>query len=73
MALDQNIKDLQAQNAQFQQMTVALAKGQEDLKDLIMKDKKKKPKKPTLKPVYVMICMICICNAFKELIGFKLF
>ena len=43
MALEQNIKDLQAQNAQFQQMIVALAKGQEDLKALILKDKRKKP------------------------------
>ena len=47
MALEQNIKDLQAQNAQFQQMFVALAKGKEDLKALILKEKKKKPKKPT--------------------------
>ncbi|KAL5077582.1 hypothetical protein RYX36_016566 [Vicia faba] len=46
MALEQNIKDLQAQNAQFQQMFLALAKGQEDLKALILKDKKTKTKKP---------------------------
>ena len=45
-ALKQNIKDLQAHNAQFQQMFVALAKGQEDLKAIILKEKKKKTKKP---------------------------
>ena len=42
---DQAIKDLQAQNAQFQQMFISLAKGQEDLKTLILKEKKKKKKK----------------------------
>ena len=45
MPLEQNIKDLQAQNAQFQQMFLALVKGQEDLKTLILKDKKKKTKR----------------------------
>ena len=47
MALEQTVKDLQAQNAQFQQMFLALAKGQEDLKTLIVKEKTKKEKKPT--------------------------
>ena len=46
MALEQIVKDLQAQNAQFQQMFLALAKGQEDLKALIIKEKTKKAKKP---------------------------
>ena len=46
MALEQIVKDLQAQNAQFQQMFLALAKGQEDLKALIVKEKTKKAKKP---------------------------
>ena len=45
MAVEQTVKDLQAQNAQFQQMFLALAKGQEDLKALITKEKKKKEKK----------------------------
>ena len=45
MALEQTVKDLQAQNAQFQQMFLALAKRQEDLKILIIKEKNKKPKK----------------------------
>ena len=45
MALEQTVKHLQAQNAQFQQMFLALAKGQEDLKALIIKEKTKKPKK----------------------------
>ena len=44
MSFEQSIKDLQAQNAQFQQMFISLAKGQEDLKALIMKEKKKKKK-----------------------------
>ncbi|KAL5073995.1 hypothetical protein RYX36_012979, partial [Vicia faba] len=44
MSSDQAIKDLQAQNAQFQQMFLSLAKGQEDLKTLILKEKKKKKK-----------------------------
>ena len=47
MALEQTIKGLQAQNAQFQQMFLALAQGQEDLKALIVKEKTKKAKKPT--------------------------
>ena len=42
MSSGQAIKDLQAQNAQFQQMFLSLAKGQEDLKTLILKEKKKK-------------------------------
>ena len=44
MSSEQSIKDLQAQNAQFQQMFINLAKGQEDLKALILKEKKKKKK-----------------------------
>ena len=46
MVLDQTVKDLQAQNDQFQQMFVALAQGQEYLKAWIIKEKTKKPKKP---------------------------
>ena len=45
MALEQTVKDLQIQNAQFQQMIMALAKGQEELKALIVKDKAKKPRR----------------------------
>ena len=44
MSFEQTIKDLQAQNAQFQQMFISLEKGQEDLKALILKEKKKKKK-----------------------------
>ena len=47
MALEQTMKDLQVQNSQFQQMIMALAKGKEELKALIFKEKTKKPKKPT--------------------------
>ena len=47
MALEQTVKDLQAQNAQFQEMFLSLAKVQEELKALITKEKKKKTKKPT--------------------------
>ena len=45
MSSEQSIKVLQAQNTQFQQMFVSLAKGQEDLKAHILKEKKKKTKK----------------------------
>ena len=46
MDLEQTIKDLQAQNSQFQQLLMTLAKGQEDLKALLEKDKEKKKKRP---------------------------
>ena len=39
---EQAIKALQAQNAQFQKLFMSLAKGQQDLKTLILKKKKKK-------------------------------
>ena len=42
MALEQTVKDLQAQNAQFQDMFTNLTQGQKDLKELIIKKKKKK-------------------------------
>ena len=45
MDLEQTVKDLQAQNAQFQQLSLTLAKGQEDLKTLLVEEKKKKTKK----------------------------
>src|ERR1051325_533667 len=41
MALEQTIKDLQAQNALFQEMFTNLAEGQKYLKDLIIKKKNK--------------------------------
>ena len=44
MALEQIVKDLQAQNDQFQQIFLNLAKGQEELKTLITKENKKKIK-----------------------------
>ena len=47
MDIEQTVKDLQAQNAQFQQMFLTLAKGQEYLKTLMIKEKKKKAKKST--------------------------
>ena len=40
---EQTIKDLQAQNAQFQELIMNLTQGQQDLKALLLKkDKKKK-------------------------------
>ena len=45
MELEKTLKDLQAQNAQFQQMLLTLANGQEDLKTLFTKESKKKTKK----------------------------
>ena len=44
MPTDQAIKALQAKNAQFQEMFSNMAKGQENLKTLILKEKKKKKK-----------------------------
>ena len=38
---EQAIKALQAQNAQFQEMVMSLAQGQQELKTLLMKKKKK--------------------------------
>ena len=46
MDLEQTVKDLQAQNSQFQQLLMTLAKGQEDLKALLEKNKEKKKKRP---------------------------
>ena len=45
MNLEQAVKDLQAQNSQFQQLLLTLEKGQEDLKTLLEKDKEKEKKK----------------------------
>ena len=45
MDLEQTVKDLQDQNAQFQQLFLTLAKGQEELKTLLVEEKKKKTKK----------------------------
>ena len=45
---EQAIKALQAQNAQFQELIMSLAKGQQDLKTLMLKEKKKKKKKRTI-------------------------
>ena len=42
---EQAIKALQAQNAQCQELFMSLAKGQQYLRTLILKDKKKKKKK----------------------------
>ena len=42
MALEQTVKDLQAQNDQLQDMFTYLAQGRKDLKELIVKKKKKK-------------------------------
>ena len=44
MDLEQTVKDLQAQNTQFQQLFLTLSKGQEDLKTLLIEEKKKKKK-----------------------------
>ena len=45
MDIEQTVKDLQAQNSQFQQLLLTLAKGQEELKTLLEKGKEKKKKK----------------------------
>ena len=46
MALEKTVKDLQAQNSQFQETILALAKGQQDMMALLAV--KKKPKKRAL-------------------------
>ena len=64
MDLEQTVKDLQAQNSQFQHMFLTLAKGQEDLKTLLIEENKKKAKKVT----YLFYDeWRCICNDFKEI------
>ena len=45
---DQAIKALQSHNAQFKEMFLNLAKGHEDLKTLILKERNKKKKKVVL-------------------------
>ena len=45
MDIEQTFKDLQAQNSQFQQLLMTLAKGQEELKAMLEKEKEKKKKK----------------------------
>ena len=46
MDIEQTVKDLQAQNSQFQQLLMTLTKGQEDLKALLgNKEQVKKKKK----------------------------
>ena len=54
MSSDQAIKDLQAQNSQFQELFLSLAKRQEDLKALILKEKEKKKKKKKKKKVVLL-------------------
>ena len=39
------MKDLQAQNMQFQQLLLTLAKGQEELKNFLAEERKRKTKK----------------------------
>ena len=58
MDIKQTLKYLQAQNTQFQPMFLALAKEQEDLKALMIKDKKKKMKK--------MVCVLNMGRMFRE-------
>ena len=47
MDLEQIVKYLQAQNTQFQQFLITLAKGQEELKTLLVEERKEKTKKVT--------------------------
>src|SRR3954467_1247825 len=49
MNLEQSVKDLQAQNTEFQALILNLSKGQEDLKAMLTKKKKKKGKKTRVK------------------------
>ena len=45
MDLEQTVKDLQAQNSQFQQLLLTLAKWKEELKTFLEKEKEKNKKK----------------------------
>src|SRR4051812_12189643 len=45
MNLEQSVKDLQAQNAQFQDLILNLSKGKDELKAFLTKNNKKKGKK----------------------------
>ena len=45
MDIEQTVKDLQAQNSQFQQLLITLEKGQEDLKAMLEKEKEKDKEK----------------------------
>ena len=45
---EQAIKALQAQNAHFQELVMSLAQVQQDLKTLILKERKKKKKRTVL-------------------------
>ena len=45
---EMSIKALQAQNAQFQELIMGLAQGQEELKALLFKKEKKKKKRTVL-------------------------
>ena len=49
MALEQTVKELQAQHAQFQETLLNLAKGQQDIMALLAKKKKK-----TRKSVFIL-------------------
>ena len=44
MALEQTVKELQAQNAQLQEIIQGLSKGQEELKTLLLEKNKKEKK-----------------------------
>ena len=50
MDLEQTVKDLQAQNAQFQEMMLSLSKGQEELKTLLLEKKKDKKSVSCINP-----------------------
>src|SRR4051812_38256730 len=49
MNLEQSFKDLQAQNTEFQALILNLSKGQEEMKAILTKKKKKKGKKTQVK------------------------
>src|SRR3954462_9323305 len=49
MNLEQSVKDLQAQNTEFQPLILNLSKGQEELKAMLTKKKRKKGKKTLVK------------------------
>lgn len=75
MALEQTVKDLQAHNAQFQEMILNLSKGQEELKALLLEKKHEAQVDTVLMPyTQTLPCLLeASCSessSYKHLSGF---
>ena len=56
---EQAIKALQAQNAQFQELVMSLAQGQQDLKTLILKKGRRRKRGPSYSTLDADLGMDC--------------